>query len=213
MSETEVKTVVGTNGGITEKANGWYEIAVAIPGKQYPVKLATKKSEIVDSVRALGSGEVGTFSYKETESDKINPHTDKPYINRYLEGVEAGGTPAASSGGGGGGGGREDVDWDSKERRDFRSRAWAHTLGAFQHTIKLDEDPMLVFARLHSFQQAIYKDIVRELAEDAAVRDGSGVQIATQNPDEPPHDDDDIPFMWHDNYGAQPEWRDPWRRG
>ena len=158
-------TVVGTNGGITEKANGWFEVAVAIPGKQYPVKLSTKKSEIVDAVRELGAGEVGTFSYKETESDRINPHTEKPYINRYLEGVEKGGTVSTASGSSGGGGQSGDVDWDSKERRDFRSRAWAHTLGAFGHTIKVDEDPMLVFARLHSFQQAIYQDIVQELAQ------------------------------------------------
>ena len=172
-------TVVGTNGGITEKANGWFEVAVAIPGKQYPVKLSTKKSEIVDAVRELGAGEVGTFSYKETESDRINPHTEKPYINRYLEGVEKGGTVSTASGSSSGGGQGGDVDWDSKERRDFRSRAWAHTLGAFGHTIKVDEDPMLVFARLHSFQQAIYQDIVQELAQGTPAQRSSPWAIPT----------------------------------
>lgn len=191
MSDTEVKSVVGTNGGITEKDNGWYEIQVKVPGKEYPVKLATKKKELVEGVRALASGEVATFSFKETESDRINPHTDKPYINRYFEGVEAGGTLAASSSGGGGH--REDVDWDSKERRDYRSRSWAHTISAFQHTIKVDEDPMLVFGRLHSFQQAIYNDIVRELAEGAPAQQ-TLPNVPAANPDEPPHDDDDIPF-------------------
>ena len=180
-------TVVGTNGGITEKANGWFEVAVAIPGKQYPVKLSTKKSEIVDSVRALG-GEIATFTYTETESDKINPHTEKPYINRYLQGAVTGGVVAPTASGSKGGAGQTDVDWDSKERRDFRSRAWAHTLGAFQHTIKTDEDPMLVFARLQGFQQAVYKDIVQELATPVQQT------LPAANPDEPPHDDDDIPF-------------------
>jgi hypothetical protein len=181
---SDVLTVVGTNGGITEKANGWFEVQVAVPGKQYPVKLATKKSELIDAVRGVGAA-VATFSYKETESENINPNTNKPYINRYLEGVEAGGTPAPA----GGTGHKEDVDWDAKERRDYRSRSWAHTISAFSHTIKPDEDPALVFARLRTFQNAIYKDIVRELDADAPA-----AAPKQQTIDEPPRDDDDIPF-------------------
>ena len=161
-----------------------------MPGKKYPAKLSTKKTEIVDAVRALG-GEIATFSFKEIESDRINPHTEKPYINRYLEGVEKGGTPATASGTSSSGGGGE-VDWDSKERREFRSRSWAHTLGAFGHTIKVDEDPMLVFARLHSFQKAIYNDIVRELGQGEFVQ--QTLPVTPPAADEPPHDDDDIPF-------------------
>jgi hypothetical protein len=191
---SDALTVVGTNGGITEKANGWFEVQVAIPGKQYPVKLATKKKEIIDAVRAVGTA-VATFSYNETESERINPNTNQPYKNRYLEGVEAGGTVGSGSGtasGNGGGAQMTNEDWNAKERREIRSRAWAHTISAFHHTIATDEDPMLTFARLRPFHDAIYKDIVRELdrADQAAPQQAPP---PASNPDEPPHDDD-IPF-------------------
>jgi hypothetical protein len=193
---SDALTVVGTNGGITEKANGWFEVAVSVPGKQYPVKLATKKSEIIDAVRAVGAG-AATFSYKEQDSERINPHTNEPYKNRYLEGVEAGGTVGGGSGTAGGSGGSQQMtneDWNAKERRDFRSRAWAHTISAFHHTIGTDEDPALVFGRLRGFQNAVYKDIVREF--DRADQSSPQQQAAPppSTPDEPPHDEDDIPF-------------------
>jgi hypothetical protein len=83
-----METVIGTVSGITEKPTGWIEVLVEVPGKQYPVKLSTKKPELVEAVRAIGAG-AATFTYNEVESDKINEHTGKPYVNRYLEGVEA----------------------------------------------------------------------------------------------------------------------------
>lgn len=84
MSDT--LNVTGSLDGITEKASGWFEIAVAVPGKQYPVKLATKKQELVELARAAGQN-VMTWTYTERESDKINPHTNAPFVNRYFEGV------------------------------------------------------------------------------------------------------------------------------
>jgi len=89
--------VVGTCQGITEKPSGWTEFEIAVPGKQYPVRLATKAQPLVELARALAGG-VGTWTYNEVESEKINEHTGKPYLNRYLEGVEPGAAPAASVG-------------------------------------------------------------------------------------------------------------------
>ena len=82
-------TIVGTCAGITEKPTGWTEFEITVPGKQYPVKLATKEQPLVELARAT-HGSVATWTYNEVESEKINEHTGKPYINRYLEGVTAG---------------------------------------------------------------------------------------------------------------------------
>lgn len=221
---SDLLTVVGKNGGIEEKATGWFEVKVMVPGKEYPVKLATKRSSLIDEVRALGT-EVGTFHYKETESDRINERTQKPFINRYLEQVEQGATAAASAVTAGGS--RDNVDWDAKDRRDFRSRAWAITISAFVGTIKPDEDPVLVYNRLRPFQRLLYTDIVQELEPNNPNREHQQQpeaqpqqqQLETPPADEPPHyehGDDDIPFLWLDTYAVEPgqtEWRDPWRRG
>lgn len=188
---SEVLTAVGTCVGIEEKPNGWIEVKVGQPGKQYPLKLATKRSSLVDQVREL-KGAVGTFSYKETESERINENTGRPYTNRYLEGVEAGAASDSGTSGttaSGNDGGKENVDWDAKERRDFRSRAWAVTVSAFQHTIRTDEAPLDVFNRLRPFQQAMYADVVRELDGPKPQAQAEPIPAA----DEPPYDDD-IPF-------------------
>ena len=91
------QTIVGTCAGITEKPTGWTEFEITVPGKQYPVKLATKEQPLVELARAT-HGSVATWTYNEVESEKINEHTGKPYLNRYLEGVEPGAAPAASAG-------------------------------------------------------------------------------------------------------------------
>ena len=83
------ETIVGTCASIIEKTSGWYEFEIMAPGKQYPVRLATKKQELVELARAAHSDTM-TWTYNETESDKINEHTGRPFVNRYLEGVEAG---------------------------------------------------------------------------------------------------------------------------
>jgi hypothetical protein len=162
---SDEQAVVGTLSGITEKPSGWFEIEVSMPGKQYPLKLSTKKQELVELARAAGENAM-TWRYAEQESEKINEHTGKPYVNRYFNGVvpmsqqepaPAGSEPTHHAGT------KPDVDWDAKERRDYRSRAWAQTIAAFNHTIKTDETPAAVFARLKPFQKAVYLDIVKAL--------------------------------------------------
>lgn len=90
MSETKV--VVGTLAGIMEKTGDWREIHIAVPGKQYPVKVSTKIPELVELARAAGEN-VMEWTYSEQDSGNPNPH--KPgtnYVNRYFEGVAPIGT-------------------------------------------------------------------------------------------------------------------------
>ncbi|HSE44542.1 MAG TPA: hypothetical protein VLA89_04350 [Gemmatimonadales bacterium] len=196
MSESDLLSVVGKNDGIKEKQQGWYEVEVSVPGKKYPVRLSTKSTKILDEVRAVGS-DVATFYYKESESSKENPNTGKPYINRYLESV----TPGAVAGAGGGNaGGSERMtkeEWNAKDRRDFRSRAWAQTISAFAHTVTPDDDPVLVFAKLKPFQRKLYEDIVGDLdpkPEGQQPQTQQTLDDPGRSDEPPPPTDDDIPF-------------------
>ena len=153
------QTVIGTVEGITEKPSGWIEVAVSVPGKQYPVKLATKKSEIIDAVRALGVG-TGSFSYNEVESEKINPNSGKPYVNRYLEGVEAGG--ATNAGVSLPEPHHAPVVGGDKDRAITRMACLksAAELVAHHPTYAKVEDPGLeVIRQAHRFEQDVYRDI------------------------------------------------------
>jgi hypothetical protein len=95
MSETRI--VQGTLAGIMEKTGGWHEIHVSVPGKQYPVKVSTKKQELVELARAAGEN-VMEWTYTEQDSGTPNPHQPgKNFINRYFEGVApVGANPAGS---------------------------------------------------------------------------------------------------------------------
>lgn len=83
----ETLTITGSCTEISEK-NGWTAFAVDV-GRQYPVKLSTKKDEVIAAGRAAGTA-LATWTYTEVESDKLNEHTGKPYVNRYLESVDTG---------------------------------------------------------------------------------------------------------------------------
>lgn len=190
MSGVE-RSVVGTCTAVEQKPGSeWMRFMVEVQGDKYPQRLDTRDEDVITAAKAVGA-QVATWTFNEVESDKINPRSNKPYINRYLEEVELGGVPGTgaqsgqSSGGGGGGGSNyspeEIARFDERERRDYRSRAWGQTLGAFENTIKPDDDPILIFAKLKPFQRLVYEDIVGELAKPPAE---SGLSQA----------DDDIPF-------------------
>lgn len=183
-------TVVGKYKEIKEKASGWYEVEVDI-GKQYPLRLATKRTSLLDAVRAT-KGATSTYTYKESESERINENTGKPYTNRYLEGVEVGGAAGSGSTAGGNAGGKENVDWDAKERRDFRSRSWAITISAFSHTIKPEDDPIMVYNSLKAFQQLLFEDICGDFGQTASA--AAAVQTTIDEPPPSPDPEDDIPF-------------------
>lgn len=92
---SEVAT--GACAEISERGD-WTTFHIDTGGK-YPVKLASKKSEIIELGRAASrNGGEFDWTYNEVESDRINEHTGKPFINRYLEGVEpAGSAPQSDS--------------------------------------------------------------------------------------------------------------------
>ena len=78
------------------------------------------------------------------------------------------------------------VDWDSKERRDFKSRAWAQAISASQHTGKAAESAKEIYVRVKPLADAIYKDICGDFAApvQAGPSGGGGGNLP----------DDDIPF-------------------
>ena len=187
------KSVVGTCTAVEQKPGSeWMRFMVEVQGDKYPQRLDTRDEDVIAAAKGVGA-QIATWTFNEVESDKINPRNNKPYINRYLEGVELGGVPGTgaqsgqSSGGGGGGGGSnqyspEEIErFDERERRDYRSRAWGQTLGAFENTIKADDDPILLFEKLKPFQRKVYEDIVGDLAK---APEPAGLSPA----------DDDIPF-------------------
>lgn len=192
MSEAVTKTITGRCEEVSEK-NGWTAFAIDV-GTQYPVRLSTKLDPLIELGRAASKdGGVFDWTYKESQGGE-NPH--KPgtfYTNRYLEAVAAAGegpesservaTPVAAPRDSGIGTGHPPSTikpategmtpekWDAKERRDYRSRAWAQTLGAFTHTIRTDESPEDVFARLQPFQRKVYEDVCGMFAYDPDLND------------------------------------------
>lgn len=199
MSEAVICVIHGACTKIEEETTGWVTFHVNV-GREYPVKLKTKKAEIITAARAVG-GNVASWKYQFSLGNE-NPHQPGTrYKNRYLEAVkegqhgevtqepdlEAGASQSQPAGDPfapeptaapqsttapvttviGNAGKSEEMtkeDWDAKERRDFRSRAWAHTISAFQHTIKVDEDPEEVFARLQPFHRKVYGDICQSFS-------------------------------------------------
>ena len=182
---SEFQYVLGTFGGIEEKpAGGWKTVKVMRAGKEYPLKMDTKKDDLLDQARAIPAGEIATWKFSESDSGTPNPNRPgSNFINRRFEAVKLGshipeeyggyeplatgnGGSSSSDGGGATAGGKSDVPpevWEAKERRDFRSRSWAHTLSAMAHTIKVEETPGEIFTRLHPLQRLIYLDIVQDL--------------------------------------------------
>ncbi len=96
MSDSVDKQIEGVCEEISEK-NGWTSFAINV-GSQYPVRLSTKLPALIEKGRAAGQ-ERAVWKFKESQGGE-NPN--KPgtfYTNRYLDGVEVGGTvaPAAAT--------------------------------------------------------------------------------------------------------------------
>jgi hypothetical protein len=167
MTESETKTATGICSEISERGE-WTTFHIDV-GSQYPVKVSTKLQPVIELGRAASkAGGRFVWTYSESQG-KENPHQPGTYYkNRYLTSVgpvdenapaaDAAISSAQSSEG------MTPEKWDAKERRDYRSRAWAQTLGAFNHTIKTDEDVEAVFLRLQPFQRKVYEDITGRFA-------------------------------------------------
>ena len=150
-------TIVGTCAGITEKPTGWTEFEITVPGKQYPVKLATKEQPLVELARAT-HGSVATWTYNEVESEKINEHTGKPYLNRYLEGVEPGAAPAASAGSPESH--HEPIHFADKDRAISRMACLKAAAQIVAGAVVAAEDPGLEAMKLADrFERWVYRDI------------------------------------------------------
>lgn len=80
------KEIVGVRqGGIeSDPDTGWTTFSIAVHGQQYPVKLSTKKPELVDLATAVGK-QTATWGYLESDG-KPNPHGGF-YKNRWLNSV------------------------------------------------------------------------------------------------------------------------------
>ena len=169
MSETEQKEtefVSGVISGINQKAADKWQVVVKPEGTQYAKNLWTKDAELVTAltakigsqgafvcgvshwtnnegkaVKSLWINEVGGENPTGSVATPVAAPRDMPATTGYQAPTKA------------------DVDWDAKERRDYRSRAWAQTIAAFQHTIKVDEDPTAVFLRLQPFQRKVFSDV------------------------------------------------------
>lgn len=106
------------------------------------------------------------------------------FTNRYLESIKpapapAKGTPEYEE---------PEVDWDAKERRQYRSRAWAQAISAMQHTGSSNETPKRVFERVKPLAHAIYLDIVGDFANPPPAAQDTDLDPSLSSRDE------DIPF-------------------
>lgn len=88
-------TVVGTLSGIEPKTSGWMRFSISVPGDQYPLKVDTKKPEIIEAAKALLGQDV---TVQVNVQDSGNPNENKPgtnYMNRYLNEIAPAGEAAA----------------------------------------------------------------------------------------------------------------------
>ncbi len=91
----ETLTITGVCNEISERS-GWQTFHID-SGGQWPTKLATKKESVIADARGVGQ-QLATWTYTQVESDRINEHTGKPFVNKYLESVTTDGSaPAAPS--------------------------------------------------------------------------------------------------------------------
>lgn len=77
------RTLQGVLAQVEVRQNGWHRFHVMEAGNQYPTKLDTKKPETINAAMAL-MGQPIAAQIREQESNSINPHSGRPYINRYL---------------------------------------------------------------------------------------------------------------------------------
>lgn len=161
--------IIGTCTGITEKPTGWVDLEITVPEKQYPVRLSTREEGLITAVRAL-AGALGRFSYTERESDKINPNSHKPYMNRYLDHVEpadANGTAAATVRGSDP---MSKEEWARKDSAAHRRACIAIAVSALQHTMPSDpseEDLAKFLGRVSALSLAWHRVVLAERDDPA----------------------------------------------
>lgn len=95
MSDESVKKQIeGVCDEISEK-NGWTSFAINV-GSQYPVRLSTKLPALIEQGRAAGA-QRAVWTFKESQGGENPNKPGTHYTNRYLDGVDVGGTVVVSS--------------------------------------------------------------------------------------------------------------------
>lgn len=169
--QKETEFISGVIEGIIQKAVDKWQVAVKPDGSQYAKNLWTKDGELVTALTAKigsqGAFVCGVSHWTNNEGKSIR----SLWINEVGDASNppsSVATPAAVVAGYATGGnvseGMTSEKWDAKERRDYRSRAWAQTLAAFQHTISVNDEPAATFARLQPFQRLIFQDVCQSFA-------------------------------------------------
>lgn len=80
------REIVGVLTNVEVRGSGWHRFHIQEQNRQYPVKCDTKKPETIQQAMSL-MGQVVAAQVRDQPSDNINPHTQKPYINHYLNGI------------------------------------------------------------------------------------------------------------------------------
>lgn len=137
------KQIVGVRqGGIdADPESGWTTFTIAVDGWQHPVKLSTKKTELVDLATAVGK-QTATWGYLESDGNP-NPHggfyknrwladvtplgLDQPEAQTPIEELSAAPHPAESADAP-----PPAVDWDGKELRSHRRACLAIAISSFE---------------------------------------------------------------------------------
>lgn len=170
MSET--KTAVGTLDGIMEKSGDWHELHIARDGMQYPLKLSTKKQELVELARAAGSN-VMEWTYTEQDSGNPNPHQPgKNYINRYFEGVapvDSENAQNATAVGAAPQDGMSKQEWAAKDSAIHKMACIKTAAGALSHTMSSDpttEDLNKFIERVAHLSSAWHAQVLAEREGD-----------------------------------------------
>lgn len=189
-SVSEHKTIVG----VCEKVeappggDGFHSYHIRHAGSQYPLKLVTKKPELVALANAVG-GQMAEWGYLESQG---NPNPHKPgsfYMNRYLDSavvvnataaMEAavdGGlaeTPQAPHPAGSADAPPPPVDWDAKDLRKHRQAAYAIAVSrAAQAPAPWEVD---VAALAESIVQFTYRKVEYQPAEALADLGADGLE-------------------------------------
>jgi hypothetical protein len=185
MSTTEQKEteyIAGTITGIVQKGADKWQVVVQPDGSQYTKNLWSKDAELVaalsEKIGAHGAFVCGVSHWTNNEGKPVRSLWIDSASEEKLDDlhIDASVTQSAAKADAprpstNSGEGMTPEKWDAKERRDYRSRAWAQTIAAFTHTIKTDEKPEDVFSRLQPFQRKVFEDICGMFAYPADSND------------------------------------------